>query len=121
MRFEETVFNAGLGASRELRGKPNTVTVSNGVGALISVTKSSWEALSVAGLPDSPLTRKAATARIAHGVERVWQVRPLSQQIHTYSAPTRVAILGSGDELVDEALLPGFRLPLADLFRRTPT
>jgi YD repeat-containing protein len=60
VRFDETVFNAGLGTSRELRGKPKTVRVSNGVGALISITTTSWEARPVAGLPDSPLTRKAA-------------------------------------------------------------
>jgi YD repeat-containing protein len=60
VRFEETFFNAGLGASRVLRGKPRIVRVSNGNGALISVATNDWEALPVSGLPDSPLTRKAA-------------------------------------------------------------
>jgi YD repeat-containing protein len=60
VKYEQTFFNAGLGVARALRGKPRMVRVSNGRGDLLSITVNDWEALPVTGLPDSPLTRKAA-------------------------------------------------------------
>jgi YD repeat-containing protein len=60
VRYEETLFNAGLGMNRVLRGKPRIVRISNGAGALLAVTVNDWQALLVTGLPESPLTRKAA-------------------------------------------------------------
>lgn len=56
-----------------------------------------------------------------YGVRRVWIVRPLDRQIYVYSSPTQVMILDPDDELRDEELLPGFRLPVAPLFNRTAT
>jgi Uma2 family endonuclease len=54
------------------------------------------------------------------GVQQVWLVYPRRSEIYVYEAPTRVRILGRGDELDGEALLPGFRLPLATLFGDEP-
>ena len=50
------------------------------------------------------------------GVERVWVVSPAHQQIHVFQTPTSVRILTLPDDLTDEQLLPGFRLPLRELF-----
>jgi Uma2 family endonuclease len=54
------------------------------------------------------------------GVQQVWLVYPRRSEIYVYEAPTRVRILGRGDELDGEALLPGFRLPVATLFGDEP-
>jgi Uma2 family endonuclease len=50
------------------------------------------------------------------GVESVWVVSAVHRQVHVYSAPTNVSILTVDDNLEDESLLPGFRLPLKELF-----
>ncbi len=50
------------------------------------------------------------------GVERVWIVYPVVQQVYVYSSPTDVRIIPNNGELSGETLLPGFRLPLAVLF-----
>jgi Uma2 family endonuclease len=50
------------------------------------------------------------------GVELVWVVYPSQQQVYVYSSPTELKILAQGDELVVDALLPDFRLPLGALF-----
>ena len=53
------------------------------------------------------------------GVERVWVVYPSHRQFYVYTSPTELRILSDRDELVDEALFPGFRLPLSTLFDDT--
>jgi Uma2 family endonuclease len=52
------------------------------------------------------------------GVRLVWVVHPTEQQIYIYESPTRVRILGPSDELDGGAVVPGFRVPVAALFRR---
>jgi Uma2 family endonuclease len=52
------------------------------------------------------------------GVEQVWVVYPVVEQVYVYTSPKAVRILGRDDELDGGALLPGFRLPLAELFER---
>lgn len=55
----------------------------------------------------------------AHGVRRVWHVRPLTKRIHDYTSPTQVTILGLDDTLDGGLLLPGLKVPVGPLFRRT--
>ena len=50
------------------------------------------------------------------GVELVWVIYPLSQRIYIYDSSTSVRILTEKDELDGGAVLPGFRLKIADLF-----
>jgi len=50
------------------------------------------------------------------GVQCVWLVLPEHELIYVYSSMTSVRILSRADELTDETILPGFRLPLGDLF-----
>lgn len=55
------------------------------------------------------------------GVRRVWLVRPWTNSIYSYSSMTTGRIFGPGDLLEDADLLPGFRLPVDPLFRRSST
>jgi Uma2 family endonuclease len=51
------------------------------------------------------------------GVELVWVVHPTLSKIHVYSSPTQpIVILNVGDVLDGGPVVPGFRLPLAELF-----
>jgi len=50
------------------------------------------------------------------GVRRVWIVLPVERQVYVYESSTKTKILGLGDALDGEDLLPGFRLALAVLF-----
>ena len=49
------------------------------------------------------------------GIPSVWLILPLQERVYAYTSPTAVRILSRGDDLTDP-VLPGFRLPLADLF-----
>jgi Uma2 family endonuclease len=50
------------------------------------------------------------------GVRSVWLIDPGAEQVHVYAAPTVNRILARGSDLTDDVVLPGFRLPVADLF-----
>lgn len=54
---------------------------------------------------------------LAAGVDRVWYVDPRRRQVKVYRSPEQMEILGMGDVLQDEEILPGFSLPLSELFR----
>jgi Uma2 family endonuclease len=54
----------------------------------------------------------------AGGVKQVWLVFSNVEQVYCYTSPTAVRILTRSDELTAEPLIPGFRLPLAELFPR---
>ena len=50
------------------------------------------------------------------GVRQVWLVALKHRQIYVYDAPARVTILTEADDVTSEALLPGFRCRVGDLF-----
>lgn len=50
------------------------------------------------------------------GVQLVWVIYPIAEQVYVYEALTHVRILTRADELDGGTVLPGFRLPLANLF-----
>jgi Uma2 family endonuclease len=52
------------------------------------------------------------------GVRQVWVVYPIHAKIYVYSSTTSVQILARGDELDGGLVLPGFRLPVSELFDR---
>lgn len=52
----------------------------------------------------------------AAGVELVWEVDPRKRIVTVYTAPTESRVLTEADTLDAGAVLPGFSLPLADLF-----
>lgn len=53
---------------------------------------------------------------LAAGTQVVWRVDPLRDQVIVYRADGSVTVLNMGDTLDGESLLPGFTLPLAELF-----
>lgn len=50
------------------------------------------------------------------GVARVWVVYPIERVVYLYESPKMIQVLAEGDDLDGGDLLPGFRLPLAELF-----
>jgi Uma2 family endonuclease len=50
------------------------------------------------------------------GVELVWVIYPLQNEVYVYSSPTQIAVLTRTDVLDGGTVVPGFRLPLAELF-----
>ncbi len=50
------------------------------------------------------------------GVRHVWVVYPVTSKVQVYESPTRVRILQLGDDLQGDPLIPGFRIPLTELF-----
>jgi Uma2 family endonuclease len=54
---------------------------------------------------------------LAGGVRLVWLIRPIQRTVTVYRPNGPQQILGEGDVLEGEDVLPGFRLPLSELFR----
>ena len=50
------------------------------------------------------------------GVRSVWVIYPLEAQIHVWDSPAGSRVLNRTEVLDGGALLPGFQLPLAELF-----
>jgi len=50
------------------------------------------------------------------GVSLVWLVLPQQERVYVYTSPTAVQILSRSDDLTGDLVVPGFRLPLANLF-----
>lgn len=54
---------------------------------------------------------------LAAGVREVWLVDPQRRNVTIYRSARDVAVLTEEDELASPALFPGFRYPVAELFR----
>jgi Uma2 family endonuclease len=52
----------------------------------------------------------------AGGVRQVWHVYSHTEQVFVFETPTVVRVLTRADELTAEPVVPGFRMPMADLF-----
>jgi Uma2 family endonuclease len=52
----------------------------------------------------------------ACGVQRVWVIYPLFSKVYDYASATSVRILTRAERLSGGDVLPGFELPLSDLF-----
>jgi Uma2 family endonuclease len=55
---------------------------------------------------------------LTFGVRLVWVVYPRRQRVHVYAAGQQPVILNATDALDGGAVLPGFRVTIADLFAR---
>lgn len=53
---------------------------------------------------------------LACGVQRVWVIYPLFAKVYDYASATAVQILTRADRLSGGDVLPGFELPLSELF-----
>lgn len=51
------------------------------------------------------------------GVRQVWQVYSNVEQVWIYDSPTAVRILTRADELRGDPVVPGFRMPMVDVFQ----
>ena len=51
------------------------------------------------------------------GVRCVWVVYPKLRLIDVYESPTSSRVFGPDDTLIGDPVLPGFALPLGELFR----
>ena len=51
------------------------------------------------------------------GVRQVWIISPETKSLTVYHSPKQTTIFGAEDVLVCEDILPGFRLPLAEIFQ----
>jgi len=72
------------------------------------------EVVSPHELADTVLTK--VEEYFAGGVEVVWVVFPRQEKVYVYSSPTALRILSRADDLTGDPVVPGFRLPVADLF-----
>lgn len=93
-----------------------TLTYDNGY--LPSAPDLAVEVLSPANL-DVDMDVKIANYLAAGTV--VWRVKPLEQQVAVFVPETPVKILSITETLDGGAVLPGFKLPLKDIFRTPPT
>jgi Uma2 family endonuclease len=55
------------------------------------------------------------------GVQLVWVVHPTRSKIHVYDSTTQIRVLSRNDVLDGGTVVPGFRLPLAELFTEATT
>lgn len=53
------------------------------------------------------------------GTRMVWYIYPATMQVHVFTAPERLTTLNEPDTLDGGDVLPGFRLPLHELFSQT--
>ena len=54
------------------------------------------------------------------GVSAVWLVVPHTQRVYCFSSPSEIRVFTRVDELPGDSMVPGFRLPLAELFPADP-
>lgn len=68
--------------------------------------------------PTNPATEILAKVEeyFLAGSRAVWVVYPELAKLYAYDSPTSVRVLAPGDDLDGGAILPGFRVPVADLF-----
>jgi len=84
-----TRYSKGIGADRELRGRPLVEQVFNGSGKRLSITFSDWRSMPVAELPDVPLLRSAVLRDVQTQYEDATPVR-LVKVTHDYDTLGRV-------------------------------
>jgi len=60
--------------------------------------------------------REKVLEYFAAGVRSVWVVYPNLRLVDVYDTPATVTVYGPDDTLAGDPVLPGFQLPLADLF-----
>lgn len=61
--------------------------------------------------------REKAAYYLANGVQMVWVVYPKTRVVEIYHANGDIEMLSEGDTITAEALLPGFALPVKEIFK----
>ena len=71
-------------------------------------------------LQSRPSVERKVAEYLDAGVPLVWVLWPKQQAVSVHRLGREMLLLGMGDVLDGEDVLPGFRLPLVDLFRERP-
>jgi Uma2 family endonuclease len=119
-----------------LTGADGTYEMLSGLVRLPDVAYVSWDRLPNRRVPDEPVPNvvpdlavevlgenntlgEMARKRDEYfraGVRLVWEIDPRARTVRVYTAPNQVQDLTANDTLAGGAVLPGFSLPLAQLF-----
>lgn len=119
-----------------IMGPDGTLELMTGLVRIPDLAFFKWDRFPDRRLPEDPITLVApnlaievlsvsntlgemAMKRIDYfqaGVELAWEIDPQKRTVTVYTSPTESTTLGSKDTLDGGAVLPGFQLPLADLF-----
>jgi len=54
------------------------------------------------------------------GVRLVWVIVPKKQEVYVYDSLKTIRLIAREDDLTGDTIIPGFRLPLAELFDEEP-
>ncbi|MHC5537133.1 Uma2 family endonuclease [Singulisphaera rosea] len=150
MRFTESTLAALLtyflvGFNREhdmgiVAGADGMLGLAPGLVRIPDVSFVSWDRLPGRRIPSEPIPTlvpdlavevlsKGNTARemtrklddyFAAGVRLVWCIDPKHRTLDVYTAPDQATVLEERELLTGGTVLPGFLLPLSELFHRTP-
>jgi Uma2 family endonuclease len=74
------------------------------------------EVLSAGNTPQEMARKRREYFRV--GVRVVWMVDPVARTVTVYTAPDQSRMLSEAETLKGDPVLPGFELPLRDLFAR---
>ncbi len=117
-------------------GPDGTVELMAGLVRIPDVAFTNWDRLPGRRYPTAPIPRLAPNLAVevlsrsntpgemavkrqdyfAAGVEVVWEIDPDARTVAVYTSPTQFTVLGPADTLDGGAVLPGFTLPLQQLF-----
>ncbi len=117
-------------------GPDGTVELMAGLVRIPDVAFTRWDRLPGRRYPAAPIPRLAPNLAVevlsrsntpgemavkrqdyfAAGVEVVWEIDPDARTVAVYTAPTQSTVLEPADTLDGGAVLPGFTLPLRQLF-----
>jgi Uma2 family endonuclease len=123
-----------------LAGSDGTMRLMPGLVRIPDVSFVAWERLPGRRVPDAPLpdlvpdlavevlsegnTAKEMARKLKDyffaGVRLVWYVDPHRRTVQVYTAPDQLTQLREGQTLDGGAVLPGFTLPLGQLFATLP-
>ena len=117
-------------------GPDGTMEIMADLVRIPDVAFTSWQRLPERRRPTAPIPRLAPNLAVevlsasntpgemaakrgdyfSAGVQLVWEVDPAARTVAVYTSATGARILGPAETLDGGAVLPGFRLPLPDLF-----
>jgi Uma2 family endonuclease len=128
-----SVFPRNLGI---VTGSDGTVELMPGLTRIPDVAFTSWDRLPGGRYPVAPIPRLAPNLAVevlrqsntpgemavkrqdyfTAGVELVWETDPVARTVAVHTSPTAVTTLNPGDILDGGSVLPGFTLPVQELF-----
>ena len=96
--FPESAVSAAGGAAGFFTGAPDLAV------EVIAPTNA-WETV-----------ERKTQEYLAAGTRVVWVLDPETRTVHVHDSPVRLRILGEGDLLGGDAVLPGFQVRVRELF-----